>query len=252
REHLPHLLSGADILLDASCGALNEVLGLDRAALNARYPALVTARMTPFGDDGPWKDFKGSDLIHLALGGGMMNCGYDPDPNLEYDTPPIAPQIWHAYHIAGEQLATGIIAALIHRKRSGEGQDVSVAIHEAVSKNPEQDIMYWVMRRVPLWRLTNRHAAEFPNHSPGICHTKDGRWFITHGMGARDLKNLVPRPICSRRPPMPICGRVRCPARPAATKGGPTCSTSCSASSAPGPMRTCRGARRRMRDCCGR
>src|SRR5207249_3195132 len=133
-----------------------------------------------------------SDLIHLALGGIMMNCGYDPDPNLEYDTPPIAPQIWHAYHIAGEQLATGIIAALIHRERSGEGQDVAVAIHEAVAKNPEQDIMYWVMRRVPLWRLTNRHAGEFPNHSPSISHTKDGRWFITHGMGARDLKNLVP------------------------------------------------------------
>ena len=192
REHLLRLLGGADILLDASCGALNEALGLDRAALNARFPALVTARMTPFGDDGPWADLKGSDLIHLALGGIMMNCGYDPDPNLDYDTPPIAPQVWHAYHIAGEQLATGIIAALIHREKSGEGQDVSVAIHEAVSKNPEQDIMYWVMRRVPLWRLTNRHAAEFPNHSPGICHTKDGRWFITHGMGARDLKNLVP------------------------------------------------------------
>ena len=95
--------------------------------------------MTPFGDDGPWADFKGSDLVHLALGGVMMNCGYDPDPSLEYDTPPIAPQIWHAYHIAGEQMATGIIAALIHRESSGEGQDVAVAIHEAVSKNPEQE-----------------------------------------------------------------------------------------------------------------
>ena len=192
REHLLRLLGGADVLLDASCGALNSALGLDRAALGARFPQLVTARMTPFGDDGPWRDFKGSDLVHLALGGVMMNCGYDPDPNLEYDTPPIAPQIWHAYHIAGEQLATGIIAALIHRERSGEGQDVTVAIHEAVSKNPEQDIMHWVMRRVPIWRMTNRHAGEFPNHSPGICHTKDGRWYITHGMGARDLKNLVP------------------------------------------------------------
>ena len=124
--------------------------------------------MTPFGDDGPWKDFQASDLIHLALGGVMMNCGYDPDPTLEYDTPPIAPQIWHAYHIAGEQLATGIIAALIHRHRTGQGQDVSVAVHEAVSKNPELDIMHWVMRRVPLWRLTNRHALETPNHSPSI------------------------------------------------------------------------------------
>src|ERR1700738_3130256 len=192
QERLLKLLDGADVLLDSSCGAMNAALGLDRSAVEKRFSKLIVARMTPFGDDGPWKDFHGSDLIHLALGGIMMNCGYDPDPNLEYDTPPIAPQIWAAHHIAGEQLATGIIAALINRERSGEGQDVSVAIHEAVSKNPEQDIMYWVMRRVPLWRLTNRHAAEFPNHSPSICHTKDGRWFITHGMGARDLKNLVP------------------------------------------------------------
>ena len=191
-EHLPRLLDGADVLLDSSCGALNQAVGMDHATLNRRFPQLVTARMTPFGDDGPWAAFKSSDLIHLALGGVMMNCGYDPDPALQYDTPPIAPQIWHAYHIAGEQLATGIIAALIHRHRTGKGQDVSIAIHEAVSKNPELDIMHWVMRRVPLWRLTNRHAVETPNHSPSICHTKDGRWFIMHGMGARDLKNLVP------------------------------------------------------------
>ncbi|MFH1186167.1 MAG: CoA transferase [Chloroflexota bacterium] len=192
RNHLLRLLEGADVLLDSSCGALNEVLRLDRAALNDRFPALVTARMTPFGDDGPWKDFKGSDLIHLALGGVMMNCGYDPNPNLQYDLPPIAPQIWHAYHIAGEQLAIGIIAALISRYRTGQGQDVSVAVHEAVSKNTEQDVMFWVMRRVPLWRLTHRHAFETPSHSPKICHTKDGRWYITHTMGARDQKSLVP------------------------------------------------------------
>ncbi|MGE0225801.1 MAG: CaiB/BaiF CoA transferase family protein [Acetobacteraceae bacterium] len=192
RDKLLRLLQGADILLDSSCGALNTALGLDRAALNAKFPKLITARMTPFGDDGPWADFKSSDLIHLALGGIMMNCGYDPDPNLEYDTPPIAPQVWHAYHIAGEQLATGIVAAAINRHRTGLGQDVSVAIHEAVSKNPELDIMNWVMRRVPLWRLTSRHALETPNASPSIVHTKDGRWFISHGMGPRDLKNLVP------------------------------------------------------------
>src|SRR4051812_32138845 len=38
RNSLLLLLAGADILLDASCGALNEVLGLDHAALNARFP----------------------------------------------------------------------------------------------------------------------------------------------------------------------------------------------------------------------
>src|SRR3954465_3585907 len=48
RDNLLRLLGGADILLDASGGALNTALGLDRAALNARFPQLVTARMTPF------------------------------------------------------------------------------------------------------------------------------------------------------------------------------------------------------------
>src|SRR2546423_15384483 len=83
REDLLRVLGGADILLDASCGAVNEVLGLGRAALNTRFPGLVTARMTPFGDDGPWADFKGSDLIHLELGGAIVNCRYAPHPNLE-------------------------------------------------------------------------------------------------------------------------------------------------------------------------
>src|SRR5690606_4658393 len=121
-------------------------------SLNSRFPGLVVARLTPFGDTGPWKDWKASDLVHLALGGVMMNCGYDMTPSGTYDLPPIAPQLWHAYHIAGEQLAVGIAAALFHRERSGEGQDVSCAVHEAVSKNTEVDIMSWVMRRAPVYR----------------------------------------------------------------------------------------------------
>src|SRR6266581_6913378 len=43
-EDLLRLLGGADVLLDASCGALNAALGLDRAALGGRFPQLVTAR----------------------------------------------------------------------------------------------------------------------------------------------------------------------------------------------------------------
>ena len=180
------------MLLDSSRGRLNTALDLDRAALARHFPSLVVARMTPFGDDGPWRDFKGSDLVHLALGGVMMNCGYDPDPANHYDLPPIAPQVWHAYHIAGEQLAIGILAALIHRFRTGEGQDVSCAIHEAVAKNTELDVMSWIMRRAPLYRLTCRHAAEKITRVPNISHTKDGRWFMSWGVGARDQANLVP------------------------------------------------------------
>ena len=179
------LLARADILLTSR-------RELDVAALRARHPRLVVARMTPFGDTGPWRNFKGSDLVHLALGGIMMNCGYDPDPARRYDLPPIAPQLWQAYHIAGEQLMVGILAALLHRLHSGEGQDLSCAVHEAVSKNPELDVMSWVMRRAPLFRMTCRHAGETPTHVPSIGHTKDGRWCIATGVSVRDQANLVP------------------------------------------------------------
>ena len=189
---LLQLLGSADILLDSSCGGLNKQLGLAPNSLAERFPSLIVARMTPFGDDGPWSSFKGSDLVHLALGGVMMNCGYDPNPANEYDLPPIAPQIWHAYHIAGEQLLIGILAALIERRSSGLGQDVSCAIHEAVAKNTELDLMSWVMRRAPLYRLTCRHASETVTRVPSISHTKDGRWFMTWGVGSRDRANLTP------------------------------------------------------------
>src|SRR6476619_5850702 len=46
REHMLRLLEGADVLLDASCGALHEALALDRTSMRTRFPALVSARMT--------------------------------------------------------------------------------------------------------------------------------------------------------------------------------------------------------------
>ncbi|WP_299821924.1 CoA transferase [uncultured Jannaschia sp.] len=186
------LVASADVFLDATEETRRRPDALRAAALLARDPSLIVARMTPFGDVGPWKDFKASDLVHLALGGVMMNCGYDRDPHDHYDQPPIAPQLWHAYHIAGEQLALGIVAALLHRLRTGEGQEVSCAVHEAVSKNTELDLMSWVMRRAPIYRQTCRHASENPTRTPNISHTKDGRWCIAWGVSARDRAALAP------------------------------------------------------------
>ena len=191
RARLLKLMGGADILLDSSAGEFVRELAVDRP-LTEQFPSLIVARLTAFGDVGPWKNFKGSDLIHLALGGVMMNCGYDADPSGQYDVEPIAPQVWHAYHIAGEQLAVGIVAAILHRERTGAGQDLSCAVHEAVSKNTELDLMSWVMRRAPLYRQTSRHAVEHPSRTPSISHTKDGRWYMTWGASAKDMANLVP------------------------------------------------------------
>ena len=181
RERLLELLAKADLFLESTEGGYLERLGLDAPALLERFPNLVVARMSPFGDSGPWKDYKGSDLVHLALGGPMMNCGYDPQPDGTYDLPPIAPQMWHAYHIAGEQMAINIMGALLYRRRTGEGQYLSCAIHDAVAKNTELDLMTWIYRRAPYYRQTCSHASEAVSAVATIGPTKDGRWFWTSG-----------------------------------------------------------------------
>jgi len=184
RARFEGLLASADILLESTPKGTLDALGLDSKSLEGRFPALIHARITPFGDDGPWSDYKASDLVHLALGGVMMNCGYDPTPDGKYDLPPIAPQMWHAYHVAGEQMSMAIMAALVYRFRTGQGQQVSCAVHEAVAKCTEVDLMSWVMRRSPIFRQTCRHARETISPHPTIAHTKDGRWVMA-SLGTR-------------------------------------------------------------------
>ena len=184
RERFSALVATADVLLESTPRGELDGLGLSADALMQRHPALIVARVSPFGDTGPWADFKASDLIHLALGGVMMNCGYDPAPDGTYDLPPIAPQMWHAFHVAGEQLAFAIIAALLFRFRTGKGQMLSCAVHEAVSKSTEVDLMTWVMRRSLVLRQTSRHARENVTPHPSIVHTKDGRWVMAN-LGTR-------------------------------------------------------------------
>jgi crotonobetainyl-CoA:carnitine CoA-transferase CaiB-like acyl-CoA transferase len=177
------LVSAADVLLYSAPLASAE-LAQRFESLALRRP-LIIARMTPFGDSGPWAGYKGSDLVHLALGGVMMNCGYDPEPDGQYDLPPVAPQAWHAYHIAGEQLAFSIVAALLYRQRTGSGQSVSCAVHQAVAGNTELDTMLWTMLRAPVYRRTCRHATPLMDGRPMIGLTKDGRWVLPFVMAGR-------------------------------------------------------------------
>jgi crotonobetainyl-CoA:carnitine CoA-transferase CaiB-like acyl-CoA transferase len=187
-EALRALISSADVLLCSGADAelLAAIPGMGIDELLGDYPGLIVARMTPFGDDGPWSSYRANDLVHLALGGPVMNCGYDPLPDGRYDLPPIAPAAWQSYIIAGEQLVIGILAAVHYRRRTGAGQHVSCAVHEAVAKSTELDLMNWVMRRSPLLRQTCRHAAEKVSQVPTVAQTKDGRYLMTMPMGAKN------------------------------------------------------------------
>jgi crotonobetainyl-CoA:carnitine CoA-transferase CaiB-like acyl-CoA transferase len=188
RAMLREIAAKVDVVLDSTPRDFLSANGVALDALRTVSPSLITARMSPFGDTGPWADWKASDLIHLALGGVMMNCGYDPKPDGEYELPPIAPQMWHAYHIAGEQMTMMIVAALVQRQATGRGQHLTCAIHEAVSKCTELDLTSWVMRAIPFYRQTCRHAAQAVSSVPTIAYTKDGRWLLVQPV----IKEKVP------------------------------------------------------------
>jgi len=191
RDRLRTLLAGADVLIDSTARGYLDARGFGADALDERFPRLVAARITPFGDDGPWAGYTGSDLVHLALGGPLLNCGYDPRPDGTYDLPPMAPQVLQSFHIAGEQVAFGIAAALIHRLESGRGQRLTCAVHEAVAKNTETDLMAWVVQRQPYLRQTARHAMAAVS-TFSLAQTKDGRWLHVISIGARDRNLLGP------------------------------------------------------------
>src|SRR4030095_8164571 len=65
RDQLRSLVASDDILLESTPRRQLDGLGLGADALMREFPALIIARVSPFGDEGPWASFKGSDLIHL-------------------------------------------------------------------------------------------------------------------------------------------------------------------------------------------
>ena len=171
-ERLKELAAGADVLLESHPPGYLASLGLGYDTLSAINPRLVMASITPFGQTGPWKDWKGADIVHLALGGVMMVTGYDPTPEGFYDTPPIAPQMWHANHIVGSQTLDAILGALLYRERTGRGQHIDASIHRAVSCNTGTDTTAWVFGRQGVLRQTARYGSsrmvpETPGHDQG-------------------------------------------------------------------------------------
>lgn len=181
RDAVKRLMASADVVIDARPRGHLAAVGLDEEAIRPLNARLVWARITPFGDTGPWADYLAGDLVHLALGGVMMNCGYSPDSFGRYDTPPIAPQPWQAYQIAGEAAAIGVLGALAWRNRSGRGQRVDTAVHDAVSKNTETDLPNWIYLRREHHRQTCRHSLPTGGPQiPALMTTKDGRYVLPY------------------------------------------------------------------------
>ena len=126
RRLFESLLSEADVLVDTLGPTEAESLGLDAPRIRKAYPALVHTTITGFGPDGPYRDYKATDIVGLAMSGLTTITGFPEDPPNQLGAE-------QAYHMASLHAAVGTLLALFSRDMDGKGRDVQVSMQECAS-----------------------------------------------------------------------------------------------------------------------
>lgn len=122
RETLLNAAEKADVLIEGFRPGVLERLGLGPDVLLARNPRLVVGRMTGWGQDGPLAERAGHDIAYIALTGALDAIGPKGGPPV----PPL--NLVGDYGGGALYLAFGIVAALLERERSGQGQVIDAAV----------------------------------------------------------------------------------------------------------------------------
>ena len=172
------LAARADVIVDSHPPGYLPSLGLGYAELSASNPSLVMASITPFGQDGPYREFASTDLTALAFGGPVWSCGYD-----DHDIPPVRGGGNQAYHTVGHYAVIGIMTALVHRQFTGTGQYIDANMHAALNITTEAATYSWLVAGDTVQRQTGRHASVIPTPQAQVL-CKDGR-YVNVGIGAR-------------------------------------------------------------------
>ncbi|HIN06279.1 MAG TPA: CoA transferase [Dehalococcoidia bacterium] len=126
RAIFKRLAATADAVVESFPVGYLKGLGLDYESLSVANPGLVMASVTAFGQDGPWNEYKSSDLIAMAASGYMQITG-DPDG------PPMRQGNEQSHFPGAQYAAVAILAALYHRDAAGgTGQYIDVSQQESL------------------------------------------------------------------------------------------------------------------------
>ena len=119
------LVATADVLVENFKPGTLEKWGLGPDGLRQSNPGLIVARMSGYGQDGPYSDRAGFGGIGEAMGGWRYIVG-------EPDRPPSRMGISIGDTLTATYGCMGVLAALHHRSRTGEGQVIDAALYESV------------------------------------------------------------------------------------------------------------------------
>jgi len=171
---LKELIAHSDVLIENFLPGTLQRIGLDYASLHPQHPRLIYCSITGYGQTGPYKDRPGYDAAIQAQGGVMSITG-------EVDGEPMKVGVAIADITTGLFAANAILAALLHRDRTHEGQYIDVALLDAQIAwlaNIGQN----ALAGATVQRYGNAHPSIVPYQS---FQTRDGWLYVAVGNDAQ-------------------------------------------------------------------
>ncbi|NMH96762.1 CoA transferase [Pseudonocardia acidicola] len=154
------LVERADVVLANLGPGATARLGLDGDTLRARRPELITCELTGYGDGGPSSGRKAYDALIQSEAGLLELTGDGPvTARTGISVADIA---------AGVQVQSAVLAALLHRARTGEGATLRITLLEALAEWMHQPMLYALGTGTPPPRTGGHHASIAP-YGPFTC-----------------------------------------------------------------------------------
>ena len=175
------LVAEADVLVENFRPGTLEGWGLSYEALKAINPRLIMLRISGYGQTGPYRDLPGFGVIGEAMGGLRHLSGYPGQA-------PVRVGISIGDSLSSLYGVIGVLLALQERARSGEGQEIDVALYESVfammeSLIPEYDAFGYI--REPA-------GSALPGITPSNSYPcNDGSYVLIAGNGDSIYKRLM-------------------------------------------------------------
>jgi formyl-CoA transferase len=180
---LHRLLAGADVLVTNFLPRVRDKLGLGAEALLARYPRLIYASMSAYGESGPEVEKSGFDSTALWARTGLMDL-VKPEP----EATPARSLPGMGDHPTGIALLAAIMMGLYKRERTGRGSHVSTSL---VANGIWMNAFYAQAALNGAEIPPRPHRDDAPNPLTNHYRCKDGRWFILAAVNeAREVESV--------------------------------------------------------------
>jgi benzylsuccinate CoA-transferase BbsE subunit len=188
KEIFKKLAETADFIIESFPPGYLDKLGIGYSILSNVKKGLILISITPFGQRGPYSEYKGSDIVVMGMSGLLYQTG-------ESDGPPTQISLPQACLHAGGDAAVGAMIAYYHREKTGEGQHVDVSM--------QQSAAWFQGNAVPVWELNKKILRRAGAFRAGVSKDvgqrqvwpcKDGYVFFTvigGRTGAKSLSSLV-------------------------------------------------------------